>query len=80
MIVFFSGGTQRLRFHGGVAEDLAQDMNDLMHDFDVVSRISSLIGTLKGRHEVSTTYIRVTKKIQDNTQKGYQTIDIHMLE
>ena len=52
--MFFSGGTQRLRFHGGVAEDLAQDMNDLMHDFDVVSRISSLIGTLKGRHEVST--------------------------
>ena len=51
--MFFSGGTQRLRFHGGVAEDLAQDMNDLMHDFDVVSRISSLIGTLKGRHEVS---------------------------
>ena len=26
------------------AESLAQDMADLMHDFDVVSRIASLIG------------------------------------
>ena len=61
----FSGGTQRLRFHGGVAEDLAQDMNDLMHDFDVVSRISSLIGTLKGRHEVSRvqTYMLFNEKL-----------------
>merc|ERR1719445_661046 len=31
----------------GQAENLAQDMADLMHDFDVVSRISSMIGSLK---------------------------------
>lgn len=37
----------------GEAENLAQDMNDLMHDFDVVSRISSLIGTLRGEYEVT---------------------------
>ena len=37
----------------GEAENLAQDMHDLMHDFDVVSRISSMIGTLRGKHEVS---------------------------
>ena len=37
----------------GEAENLAQDMNDLMHDFDVVSRISSMIGTLRGDYEVS---------------------------
>ena len=43
------GGASGLQ---GVAEDLAQDMNDLMHDFDVVARISSLIGTLKGQYEV----------------------------
>ena len=36
----------------GQAENLAQDMSDLMHDFDVVSRIASLIGTLKGKYEV----------------------------
>ena len=37
----------------GQAENLAQDMHDLMHDFDVVSRISGLIGSLKGEYEVS---------------------------
>ena len=36
----------------GQAENLAQDMHDLMHDFDVVSRISGLIGSLKGEYEV----------------------------
>lgn len=36
----------------GQAENLAQDMSGLMHDFDVVSRIASLIVTLKGRYEV----------------------------
>ena len=37
----------------GQAENLAQDMSDLMHDFDVVSRIASMIGTLKGKYEVT---------------------------
>ena len=37
----------------GQAENLAQDMHDLMHDFDVVSRISGLIGSLKGEYEVN---------------------------
>jgi Rho guanine nucleotide exchange factor 10 len=36
----------------GEAENLAQDMNDLMHDFDVVSRMSSMIGSLRGVYEV----------------------------
>jgi len=36
----------------GQAEILAQDMSDLMHDFDVISRIASLVTTLKGRYEV----------------------------
>lgn len=30
-----------------MAENLAQDMADLMHDFEVVSRINSMIGSLK---------------------------------
>ena len=29
------------------AQNLAQDMADLMHDFDAVSRIASLIGTMR---------------------------------
>ena len=37
----------------GEAENLAQDMNDLMHDFDVVSRMSSMIGSLRGEYEVN---------------------------
>ena len=28
-----------------MAENLAQDMSDLMHDFDVVSRINSMVST-----------------------------------
>ena len=40
----------------GQAENLAQDMHDLMHDFDVVSRISGLIGSLKGQYEVIFTF------------------------
>ena len=31
----------------GQAENLAQDMADLMHDFDVVSRVGALVGSLK---------------------------------
>ena len=30
-----------------MAENLAQDMADLMHDFEVVSRMNSMIGSLK---------------------------------
>ena len=47
-----AGGTDN-----GQAENLAQDMSDLMHDFDVVSRIASLIGTLKGKYEVHIHFI-----------------------
>jgi hypothetical protein len=31
------------------AENLAQDMADLMHDFDAVSRVANLIGTMRAR-------------------------------
>ena len=33
--------------NGGKAESLAQDMADLMHDFDVVSRIGTMVESLK---------------------------------
>jgi Rho guanine nucleotide exchange factor 10 len=48
-----TGGNEKDKESSGQAENLAQDMHDLMHDFDVVSRIAGLIGTLKGQHEVS---------------------------
>lgn len=35
------------------ADNLCVEMNDLMHDYEVVSRISDLIAQLKGKYEVS---------------------------
>ena len=39
----------------GQAESLAQDMADLMHDFDVVSRVGALVGSLKCHYPGLTT-------------------------
>ena len=47
------GGSAAGSQDNGQAENLAQDMSDLMHDFDVVSRIASMIGTLRGKYDVS---------------------------
>ena len=35
----------------GQAENLASEMANLMHDYEVVSRINSMIGTLKAPYE-----------------------------
>lgn len=35
------------------ADNLCVEMNDLMHDYEVVSRISDLIAQLKGKYEVN---------------------------
>lgn len=35
------------------ADNLCVEMNDLMHDYEVVSRINDLIAQLKGKYEVS---------------------------
>lgn len=40
---------------GGQAESLAQDMANLMHDFDAVSRIANLIGSMRAPYEGLTT-------------------------
>lgn len=37
------------------ADSLCVEMNDLMHDYEVMSRISDLVGQLKGTYEVSKT-------------------------
>jgi hypothetical protein len=50
--VGYNGAAQAGSQDNGQAENLAQDMSDLMHDFDVVSRIASMIGTLRGKYEV----------------------------
>lgn len=35
------------------ADNLCVEMNDLMHDYEVMSRISDLVAQLKGKYEVS---------------------------
>lgn len=35
------------------ADSLCVEMNDLMHDYEVMSRISDLVAQLKGKYEVS---------------------------
>lgn len=61
---------------GGQAENLAQDMNDLMHDYDVVSRIAGLIGTLKGQHEGLDTGL--TGRILSEIQRSIRQKDEEM--
>lgn len=34
------------------ADNLCVEMNDLMHDYEVMSRISDLVAQLKGKYEV----------------------------
>lgn len=36
------------------ADSLCVEMNDLMHDYEVISRISDLVVQLKGKYEVRT--------------------------
>jgi Rho guanine nucleotide exchange factor 10 len=60
----------------GQAESLAQDMADLMHDFDVVSRIASLIGTLRSSYDGMTT--QVTTQILSEIQKSIRQKDEEM--
>lgn len=36
---------------GSNVDNLCQEMNDLMHDYEIVSRISSLVSTLKGTYD-----------------------------
>lgn len=39
------------------ADTLCVEMNDLMHDYEVMSRISDLVAQLKGTYEVNLTAI-----------------------
>lgn len=42
---------------GSNVDNLCQEMNDLMHDYEVVARISTLVSTLKGTYDVSSAFI-----------------------
>ena len=70
------GGHETGNGQQGEAENLAQDMNDLMHDFDVVSRISSMIGTLRGDYEDLNT--KLTAKILSDIQRSIRQKDEEM--
>merc|ERR1719430_728389 len=59
-----------------MAENLAQDMGDLMHDFDVVSRINSMIGTLKCSYPGLTS--DAMGDIMDQIQKSIRQKDDEM--
>jgi len=59
-----------------MAENLAQDMGDLMHDFDVVSRINSMIGTLKCSYPGLTS--EAMAGIMDQIQKSIRQKDDEM--
>jgi len=59
-----------------IAENLAQDMSDLMHDFEVVSRINSLIGTFKCSYPELTK--DCTSSIMESIQKSIRQKDEEM--
>jgi len=50
-----AGGGATQHIDNSQAENLAQDMADLMHDFDILSRINTMIGSLKGVYPDLTT-------------------------
>ncbi len=63
----------------GQAENLAQDMADLMHDFDVVSRISALIGTLRSPcYPQRALTTETTARIMSDIQKAIRQKDEEM--
>lgn len=52
------------------ADNLCNEMSNLMHDYEIVSRINDLVGSLKGSYsEISTD---ITRKILQNIQSSIQ--------
>ncbi|XP_055551577.1 uncharacterized protein LOC129733952 isoform X2 [Wyeomyia smithii] len=66
-----SGGT--LPGTGSEADNLCGEMNDLMHDYEVMSRINDLVGTLKGSYKEIN--LGVTKSILADIQASIQKKD-----
>ncbi|XP_043283373.1 rho guanine nucleotide exchange factor 10-like protein isoform X2 [Venturia canescens] len=59
------------------ADSLCVEMNDLMHDYEVMSRISDLVGQLKGTYEGMTP--ERTKQILQSIQSSIQQKDEDMV-
>lgn len=59
------------------ADNLCVEMNDLMHDYEVMSRISDLVAQLKGRYEGLT--LQTTKQILQSIQMSIQQKDEDMV-
>ncbi|XP_024875632.1 rho guanine nucleotide exchange factor 10-like protein isoform X3 [Temnothorax curvispinosus] len=59
------------------ADSLCVEMNDLMHDYEVMSRISDLVAQLKGRYEGMT--LQTTKQILQSIQMSIQQKDEDMV-
>ncbi|XP_020300561.1 rho guanine nucleotide exchange factor 10 isoform X2 [Pseudomyrmex gracilis] len=59
------------------ADNLCVEMSDLMHDYEVMSRISDLVAQLKGRYEGMT--LQTTKQILQSIQMSIQQKDEDMI-
>ncbi|XP_012244290.1 rho guanine nucleotide exchange factor 10-like protein isoform X2 [Bombus vosnesenskii] len=59
------------------ADSLCVEMNDLMHDYEVMSRISDLVAQLKGKYEGMT--LEKTKQILQSIQLSIQQKDEDMV-
>lgn len=62
------GGT--LPGSGSDADNLCSEMNNLMHDYEVMSRINDLVGTLKGNYKDIN--LGVTRSILADIQASIQ--------
>lgn len=58
------------------ADNLCSEMSNLMHDYEVVSRISDLVGTLKGTYKEMS--VEGTKRILQEIQYSIQRKDEEM--
>ncbi|XP_021694780.1 rho guanine nucleotide exchange factor 10 isoform X2 [Aedes aegypti] len=61
----------------GEADNLCNEMNDLMHDYEVMSRINDLVGSLKGSYKEIN--LGVTKSILADIQTSIQKKDEEIL-
>ncbi|KAF7989094.1 hypothetical protein HCN44_007404 [Aphidius gifuensis] len=78
------GGSLKSEKSGGMnessqagADSICAEMNDLMHDYEVVSRISDLVTQLKGTYEGMT--VATTKQILQSIQSSIQQKDEDMI-
>lgn len=60
----------------GGADNLCTEMSNLMHDYEAMSRISELVGTLKGAYRELT--VEATRKILHQIQSSIQQKDEEM--